>query len=109
MSGLPDDTLRRIDAQRAAEDPGCVGRAYDELMRTLPIGDVLEELGEAEPQLAAAIAKGDATCIGRIVLNVRHSMALRLAELRCGCPAGQTSMSAGMAASVAIYGESIWR
>jgi len=69
--------------------------------------DVLDELTDCEAELQAAISKGDAACIGRIVLNVRRAYAMRLADRDYYGPdcMPRPKFTTQQAAALALFGE----
>lgn len=73
----------------------------DALIR-MTVGDVLEELGDAETVFGEAIRREDEAAIGRIVLGVRQALAERLADRGLfGEPLPQR-LSAEQAATLAL-------
>lgn len=106
MSCYPPETMRALDTQRGIESAAQAeyDAAYPTHLEAIEVSELLDELGEVEGELHCAIKKGDAECIGRIVLNVRvalaSSRAAWSAEMKPICTVQQ-------AAALAIFGEAL--
>lgn len=78
--------LRRARHEALAPSESRFQAATRQHLHSLDWSDVIDELADCDDAMNAAMAKGDAALIGRIVLAVRAAYAARLANRELGEP-----------------------
>jgi hypothetical protein len=98
-------TLHAIEADLSAHHQ--FERLLAEKRRGIDVMDMLEQLSDAEGPLHAAMVKGDALCIGRIVLAVREWYARELALVSIYGAGGfkPQALTIHQVAAMAMYGD----